>query len=538
MNRMFLLLFKTLHLVFICGCIMSIKLIANSDDFNQPLHGKTYLAPRSQSVNAARELVAWTRYINQSCKDDWYGAVAIVPEVNGSFRPERIAQYYWANDELVITGSQVAGRDNQTQILADYFGLPTTFQSRVGMKPTIIGGLIDIQVYLGYQDFYVRMHLPYAWTRWNFQLFEEVVPESVPGPPYPALYMDGPAVPAPAVSFTQAIAGELKWGQVTQPLANGLINGPHHAASLAEAQIAVGYNFYNDAFGHAGLNIRGSIPAGTRSDGILLFQPIIGNGHHYELGFGFTGHALLWEQDGEQTICIYSDINITHLFASRQRRSFDLIDPAFPENNLYQGFGTRYILAKIFNPAGDYTGVSTPVINITTLDCDVSVAIQIDAVIMASYADPDYTFDLGYNVWFRSREMISNRQPIAHNTYALKGIQNTNLTLITLSNATQSTATIYGDLLINQAADEDLNSPVFFNDNLIDDSSAEATRGFTHKVFGNFSYNWIGCSTWASPFLGIGGQIEFEGLNPRHQIKANKNSISQWAFWIKGGFGF
>jgi hypothetical protein len=93
-------------------------------------------------------------------------------------------------------------------------------------------------------------------------------------------------------------------------------------------------------------------------------------------------------------------------------------------------------------------------------------------------------------------------------------------------------------LLTNQAADADINSPVFFNDDLIDERSAEATRGFTHKVFGNFSYNWIDCSTWASPFVGIGGQIEFEGLNPRHQIKANKNSISQWAFWIKGGFGF
>ena len=517
--------------------IIPFLLVADDDGFNQPLHGKTFLAPRSESVNAARELVLWHRYINQYCQD-FYGAWSITPEYQQSFRPERIAEYFWANDNLTITGSQVTNRDNQTQILADYFGLSPLFQSTVRMEPKIQTGLIDFDVYLGYEDFYIRAHVPYVWTRWNFELHETVAPEVIPLTPYPALYMDFASIPAPAQTFKQAIAGGLTWGQVTQGLQFGKIDGPRRTSGFAEAQIALGWNFANSPIGHAGFNLRGSIPAGTRSQAIYLFEPILGNGHHPELGMGFTGHLVLWEKDGDQTVSIFADANLTHLFASRQRRSFDLINPADPGNINFQGFGTRYILAKQFGAAGNYTGVTLPAINVTTLECDVSVAIQIDAVIMASYEYQNYTIDAGYNVWFRSRERISNRQSIPNNTYALKGIQNVALDPVTLSNATQSTATIFGNSFANQALVANPAPPVFFNDNQIDESSAEATRGFTHKIFGDFGYSWHDCFNGMEPFLGIGAEFEFEGLNPRHEIKANKNSISQWGVWIKGGFGF
>lgn len=511
-------------------------LIADDDDFNQPLHGKTFLAPRSQSVNAARELTLWHRYINQYCQD-FYGAFSITPEYSHSFRPERIAEYYWGRDNLVVTGSQVTNRNNTIQLLADYFGLSPEFQSTTRMEPEIRTALIDFDLYLGWHDYYFRVHVPYVWTKWLFKLRETIAPQELPLDAYPPFYMDSGAVTPPAASFTQAIAGNLTWGQVIQPLEFGRIAGSQSKRGFAEAQVALGWNFVNCPLGHAGFNIRGSIPAGTRSQAIYLFEPIIGNGHHPELGIGFTGHLLLWERDGQQRISIFADANITHLFASRQRRSFDLINPSDPNNDFFKGFGTRYVLTKEFNGLGNYTGRTFPTINVTTLECDVSIAIQIDAAIMASYEYCGYTADLGYNVWFRSRENITHRDPIPSFRYALKGIQNVSSGM-GLSNATQSTATITGDDFINQVDVADPNPPVYYSDNQIDESSAQASRGFTHKVFGSFGYSWLNSYEWVEPFLGIGGEVEFEGLNPRHEIKANKNSISQWGVWLKGGFGF
>jgi hypothetical protein len=514
--------------------ITSSLLQANTDDINQPLHGKTFLAPRSESVNAARELVLWHRYINQYCQD-FYGAFSVTPEYKHSFRPNRLAEYFWAVDELVIAGSQVPNRTPEIDILADYFGLSPSFESTVTMDPQIRTGLIDFDVYLGYQDYYLRAHIPYVWTKWTYE-FNEVITQGTPNTAFPAGYMDvGPVTP-PATSFTQAINGGLSWGQV-RALEFGRIDKPKGISGFAEAQIALGWNFINTPLAHAGINIRGSVPAGTRSKAIYLFEPIIGNGHHPEFGVGFTSHAMLWEKDGQQNISIFCDINLTHLFNSRQRRSFDLINPEDRQNLEFQGFATRYILAKQFLN-GVYTGITVPAIDITTLECDVSVAIQVDAVIMASYEYCGYTADLGYNAWFRSREMISNREPIPNNTYALKGIQNVAGPGPLGAQATQSNATIFGNDFADRALVADLNPPVFFNDSMIDDNSAQASRGFTHKLFGNFGYTWNDCMHWISPFFGIGGEVEFEGLNPRQDIKANKNSISQWGVWLKTGFAF
>ena len=78
--------------------LLSSLIYADDDDLNQPLRGKTFLAPRSQSVNAARELVLWHGYINQYCQD-FYGAFSITPEYGHSFRPERLAEYFLGVDE-------------------------------------------------------------------------------------------------------------------------------------------------------------------------------------------------------------------------------------------------------------------------------------------------------------------------------------------------------------------------------------------------------------------------------------------------------
>lgn len=516
--------------------IITQLLHANSDDLNQPLRGHTFLAPRSDSVNAARELTLWHRYINQYCQN-WYGAFSVTPEYKHSFRPNRLAEYFFGVDQLVVAGSQVPNRTPGIDFLADYFGLSPSFESVINMDPQIRTGLIDFDFYLGYQDYYFRVHVPYVWTRWTYELNEVITPAN-PTTDYPAGYMGiGPVTP-PAASFTQAIQGNLTWGQVTQPLNFGKINNPKGISGFAEAQLALGWNFINTPLAHVGLNLRGSIPAGTRSKAIYLFEPIIGNGHHAEIGVGFTSHAVLWEKDGLQNISIFCDVNLTHLFASRQRRSFDLINPADPQNVHYLGFASRYILAKEFDELGNYTGKSLPVIDITTLECDVSAAIQMDFALMASYECGPYTADLGYNAWFRSREMISNREQIQNNRYALKGIQNVAGPGPLGAQATQSEATIYGNNFADQALVADPNPPVFFNDKMINESSAQASRGFTHKLFGSFGCTYDDCMHWISPFYGIGGEVEFEGLNPRHEIKANKNSISQWGVWLKFGFGY
>ncbi len=517
------------------------------------LIGNSFFMPRSQSVDAARELTGWHPYINtyKEDADKIYGAFYANPIYTQSLRPERIAQALFGTDKLQISGSEVLTR-GPNDWLADYFGLGPTFHSVVCVKPLIRNALVDFNFYLGQKNWYIRAHIPGGWTQWGLHLDEQVTGTQTT---FPAGYMDTGAAYPGASSFTQAMQGNTVFGQMRSPLRSGKICGSQTTGGFAEMQLALGWNFVNQENGHIGLNLRGSIPAGTRPTGEFLFEPVMGNGRHAELGVGFTGHVLIWEKDGEQELSFFADLNLTHQFKSRQCRSFDFCASSTctpdtccatcsPQNSYIGGaccckpnFASRYILLKEFDTHGNYTHKLLPAVNVTTRPCHVSVDFQADLAAMFGYTYKSFVCDLGYNGWFRSKEKITITSCLPENTYALKGIQNV---AGAAAQATQNFATIHGNLLSEQDTVADQKPPVFVNK--LDSSSAQSQKALTHKFFAYLGYGFAekhsGELRDYIPFFGIGGDIEIEGMNRDSTFHPYKNTLSQWGIWLKGGFAY
>ena len=237
----------------------------------------------------------------------------------------------------------------------------------------------------------------------------------------------------------------------------------------------------------------------------------------------------MWEADGLQQLSLFADANLTHLFKTCQTRSFD-----FCEN----GFGSRFILLKEFTD-GSYTGTLTPALNVTTLACDVSVSIQFEFLAMFGYTYKGFEFDIGYNGWLRSHEKISLNECIPDRTYGLKGIQDAITLIDGLSDFTQSTATLHGNPLSDQGSVVDTDSPQFIKTSDLDLSSAASEMVLTHKLFFYLGYGWQEYKDdWFVPYVGIGSSVEFEGINDPDEKQPNRNTLSQWGFWIHGGFAF
>lgn len=502
-----------------------------------PLIGRSFLSPRSQSTNAARELVGWREFINRGDACGFYGALSGLLQYGRSFRSERIGQYFFGSPTLVISGSNNTFRADQA-LLADYFGLSPDFLSEVTFAPQIKTALLDIDWYGGWGAWYLRAHMPLVWTKTSFGMCETVFDDGA-GFPFPPLYMDDGAVVAPASSFKQAISGQLTYGQVTQGLQYGRIACEQSERGISDLQIALGYNIRSCPLSHLGLNVRFTVPTGNRSKALFLLEPMIGNGHHFEFGFGFTGHWTVWEKDCEQQLAIYLDLNIMHLFASRQVRSFDFGDGTCNKRcgREDDNFASRYMLVKMFNN-GVYSNTTMPAINVTTLPCRVHNDIQVDLALMFSYISPWIDLDLGYGAWVRSREKISLCDGVAADTYGFKGIQNVALAPAVPSPATQTkTATIFGNYFIDQAVIVDVPSPQLVSVADLDLDSAANPTAFTHKLFWNVSHAWKGACI-VMPFVGFGGEVEFSSLRPDSGNEPYQNTISQWALWIKGGIGF
>ena len=411
------------------------------------------IVPRSQSVDAPRDLVGMTRYINLYNPDQCvYGAWAFTFEYERTDKPYDIAQCLFGSDLIddvtpfiKVSGSQVGDR-NATDWLADYFGLPTDFESTLTFKPEAHSYIFDVAFYIGLDEWleglYFRVHAPVVGTHFNLHFNEDVTNPGVNG--YVAGYFGPTAVPRSQLlgDFTdfasRGLVPNLGPNIVFAPLGKAIISDHHHnTVRLSEIQAAFGWNFIQSDDHHFGLNIRGYAPTGTRPEGIYLFEPIVGNGHHWELGLGLTCHFdLFTDYCRDRYVAFYFDANLTHLFGARQTRTFDLDDKPLSRYMLVEKMGTPVTNLFVNSaqgtaggsivPTAQFQSVYTPLANLTTFDVEVRVAAQIDAVAMIDIQWRNWNIDFGYNYWAKTCQRIKPCNvaslPFDGTTdYALKG---------------------------------------------------------------------------------------------------------------------
>jgi len=552
---------------------------------------RTFFSTRSQSVNAALELVGWEKEINQPGQNTCYGTVAGAVDYTHSFHTDAIAKFLFGSECLFFSGSKAMNR-GPNDILADYFGLPFCYKSCVSFDPVISNVIFDLNWYqsIGCGS-YVRLHVPLVHSKWDLNLQEVVLDNgdnfSMCGTFtfYPAGYMGPDRIERAGMhtNVREAFEGKTRVGDL-QPLQFGKIFGRQLESRIAEIQIALGWNYFLSDWYHLGLEIRTAIPTGNRPDAEFLFEAIVGNSHHWELGAGLTSHVDVWRSCNEcHTLALYMDANVTHLFSDTQNRSYDLKN----------GPGSRYMLAQLFGTGStdlrvgasdgppaehQYIGCIVPVVNITTLPTDISIAVQGDIVLKCAYQRADgFECDIGYNFWGRSKEESNCRRSLERDHFVLKGDAqvygfdpdeervplSVSQSQATLHKAQAQTNFVPGvefrnenadfpvlafdangdpltqvtlqdaiDLDIDQGQINTSNPTVFLSDDDIDSCSPLLPRALTHKFFFHIGHAWH-CAEKLKPYIGIGGAAEWAHTNARHN-----SGYSQASIWVKGGFSY
>lgn len=455
--------------------------------------GSTFYAPRSQGTNTARQLVQWVQYLYapglQQCYKN-YSSIATTFEYTHSFNPEKIAFSLFCTDCLTFAGSQSRQRNNDTDIVADNFGLAPDFYRSLKIRPTIENFILEFSWYSNLSDwipgFYSIIHAPLTYTRWDLGLNECVAcaskPNSialeceqdpircgsVPTKFFPANYMtlasnlneQIPALP----SLRQGLQG-LAFADMRYPWTYGKFSFcPRGITRIADLTCLLGINFFESLWSHFGFYTKVVAPTGNKPKGKYIFEPIAGNRGHWELGGGLSAHATLWSNpfDSYSRLSLYFDGNITHMFESNEMRSFD-----FTQNGLL----SRYLLLKKLQYGTITTAEETNYtlqydnelingINFATRNALVSIDVKGDASLMLSYSSNGFGWDLGYNIYGRTEEKvciktscpctidtlflgIKGTEGVGFANYALEDNIITSYTESLPLNSTQSEATIF-----------------------------------------------------------------------------------------------
>jgi len=554
-------------------------LLFNSIDMHS-FGKKTVFGIRSQGLDSVLELTGWQQNIYKYDQDSNYGTIAVAAKYTRSIRPDQIADFLFGADKLRFSGSRAERQPGD--ILADYFGLPADFSSTVLFAPHISNVIIDFDWFQAFDAYlpglFIMFHMPVVQTKWNLY-FQEV--GIIPGTAfYPAGYMSNARILASSLpqSVTQAMRGMTTFGDMDEPLKYGKIFGRQTRSRIAELQATLGWN-YNQPWYHAGVSFRVGAPTGNATNAEFIFEEIVGNRHHWDVGIGMSGHVNMWEdKEKGRHVAFYADAHISHLCTSQQKRSFD-----FTKN----GNGSRYILLEQIEspaqgllidneiPENQYIGNLVPAINYTTFETQISIGVQADIVLKFAYQRDGFELDFGYNFWANSKEKLHCRESFIGNTFALKGdaqiygfnVDNDALAL----NATQSMATLLGGqgngngnftnsnadnpaqasssdsslnpvTQLNSADSLALNIPqmsvngsnpaILLSDSDINVESGILPRALSHKLFGYMGYLWDNRDD-LDPYLGVGLSGEFANTNP-----CNNATCSQWAIWVKAGIAY
>lgn len=426
-----------------------------------------YLSFRSQGINDAREIAGWQTFINRFDMDSWYGTFSITPEYTRSFRTYQLADYLWCdalapefdytiktpgccNDPLIrIQGTKVPDR-RANALMAENFYLPTDFKSDVHFRPVIENFLIDFNVYIGLdnlvQGMFFRIHTPICRTSWALNMQETIINPGTnnydPGY-FNDTFIGSGAQPfqdpnAFGISRTQLLKSFSEYiqdGKAIEGVTDINYEGLAYArisrnkltkTRLAEITAAWGWNFLSSEDYHFNINIRGAAPTGNRPQAFWLFEPIVGNGHHWELGAGVSGHVCLGRGESEdKDLSFYIDAYFTHLFNTRQCRTFDLCGNPLSRYMLAMKFtdSAQNLRADTFPMPFANARQFTPVANLTTIPVKVSALFQGEFLFKFAYTVRNLQLDLGFDLWARSCENIQpcDTSVLSPNLWALKG---------------------------------------------------------------------------------------------------------------------
>lgn len=530
-----------------------IPAIARSEDCTQC--ASPLFIPRPQGLNSAALFNPfYYKCCDATIDSTWNFNVGYRYE--RTWKGKRLAQCLFGSDTLYVEGQSVTDHTSSEYMQAENFGLSPHYSGKISFDPLIENHCIDFS---GRYEFgsclscldglYGALNASLVVARWDLRVCQS-------SSRFASVYPENPMLMPQCLNSTSnqetslrdiktALSGLYSFGQLQPgPMNYGkfVFDKAQSDTQLANIDLVLGYDLVRCDGYHCGLFVKTVAPTGNRPHPETVFSPIIGNGHHWELGGGIDAHWDMWCCD-DHCLTAYLLGGVTHLFNDTQWRTFDLNGCCL----------SRYQLLKQFDESGtSYINKLAWGTDFTTREVKSRFNVQGDAAVKLMYRSSGWGLGIGYNIYGRATETITPHSDTCDGSakYGVKG--NTGVCALCNGtpvglNATESGACVNkGQTLQAVRVDNDPAMPgcvtwtgaSAFNsvqpkilDAKTDINYEGVPQQITHKVFGHLDYQWE--ESCQKPYVGIGCECEFAQNGSCSVCTAN-----QWGLWIHGGLTF
>lgn len=252
--------------------------------------------------------------------------------------------------------------------------------------------------------------------------------------------------------------------------------------------------------------------------GRYIFQPIVGNNHHWGVIIGSYGRLEVFHSNDGCPLTLMTDCTGKYLFSNCQKRSFDPYDKMW-------GRYIHVLTDSTADPASVSLTDFKPLINYSTLNANVTPGWSIDWNTALHYQLNCWGFEAGMNVYAREMEKVSINQNLQNGL----GFADLYSWADDIGLYTNSLETIQNDGWGNQT-DTDANGNdvyVVINKGDLDPFSAAAPSVLNSTFYGALSFEWDNCKV--PTFFSGGGSYTFTSDN---------GAADCWTAWIKIGLSF
>lgn len=471
----------------------------------------TYIGSQSSHLSTTR-LHDYIEHIVRAQQGEW-STYTVSAGASRSSRPNSTNQFLFGtacvgkDTTFMVSGSRAPGRvPSLQQWRADDYGLPTDFVSAIFMQPTIQNSFISFTGYIDLKHvvprLYLQIEVPCVFSHWNMHMAEKIINPGVNGYDPGLINKQGVSRQNLLGSFASYITG------AATPLVEGVAVDPLRYAkidqcggskrSISEIYAVLGYDLYAADTGAITVTGRMAIPAGTRPQGEYLFEPVVGNGRHWQLGAGLCGYWRHYIHHHEnESFLFYGECFVDHLFSSKQGRTFDLKDRPL----------SRYLPAVRFSRQGRGSLMQeiSPVANFTHLEVKVSIPYQAQLILMCVYEKKGWCWMIGYNLFAQSAESIKQCGCSLLDTHkwALK--------------ADPAVVLTTDDIDFDSARSKKMSQVLF------------AQTYYTGRQ-----------RRYITPYIGFGGSVELGEVRPpiRYKVSCSpiNSALSMWGVWVNLGF--
>ncbi|MFC1854331.1 hypothetical protein ACFLY6_00480 [Candidatus Dependentiae bacterium] len=268
---------------------------------------------------------------------------------------------------------------------------------------------------------------------------------------------------------------------------------------LGDVDLTLGRRLLDEELFDCSVYARLTLPTSNEPTGKFLFEPIRGNGKHWELGVGLDASFDLWS-DEQSHIELLFNVDVAYTFAANEKRTFNsnvdikVVPP-----------WSRYMLIGENGKQG-----LQPLANISTISAKVSPGFQSEAILTVGYRTEHIAIDVGYDMYARESETISIKD-WTEDRYAF-----THATAYSTQDNFLDVDTHYLSGIDKSTIDKAE----------LDTAGASTPASLTHGIFAGIGY----LAEDRGPFMG--------GIGASYEWARENSAVTSFSIWAKVGVTF